>query len=103
MNIATLNVALELISIFIIVKKVFENREFTAKTQSIITKVSKWTFGVYLVHQFIIDALQKYLHITAMSVDPIIGIPILTVFVYCVSMLISAILNSIPIVKKYAV
>lgn len=101
-NHSTVNALLEATLVFTLFRKLFENRSFSEKAQGIITKASKWTFGIYLIHFNIIYILEKF-GISALSFAPIISAPILAVFIFAVSMLISAILNKIPIVNKYIV
>lgn len=101
-NNMSVNVMLEAVFVFIMLKSAFEHRELGTKTSSAVSNLSKWSFGVYLVHPFIIIVLRKIGFFTT-SFPHIISIPVISIIVFAVSMLISAILNKIPIVNKYAV
>lgn len=94
------NVLLESVGVFIFVKNLKFN--FKQKHTEIIRKLAKYSFGVYLVHELI---LTKLVHIglTTLSFNPIISVPIIVGIVYIASLIISIILNNIPILKKYIV
>ncbi len=65
--------------------------------------LSKYSFGAYLVHALIIDALDKLMGLNTLTFNPILSVIVITVIVAIVSFAISALLNQIPIIKKYAV
>lgn len=71
------------------------------KTAVWVQRLSKYTFGVYLVHVFVLDFAEKQLGFTALSFNPLVAAPCLTVLVYITSILISAVLNKIPFINKY--
>lgn len=98
----TVNILLESVFMFVMIKSAFERRELGAKASAAVSKLSKWSFGVYLVHIFVIIVLRKIGFFTS-SFPHIISIPVISIIVYAVSMLISSLLNKIPIVKKYVV
>lgn len=83
-------------------KRKFENYQFSLKIKSVIIKLSKWSFGAYLVHdftmQFLVDS-KSYLILE----QPIIGIALCEVIVVVVSFCVSALINQIPIIKKFLV
>lgn len=101
-NLATVNALLESMLVFLAFRKLFENHTFGERAQRVITSVSKWTFGTYLIHFAIILILQQY-GIHALRFTPLISVPILSVSIFAVSLLISALLNQIPIFNKYAI
>lgn len=83
--------------------ELFKNISFKSGVfNKLVGYLSKWSFGAYLVHVLIIETLQsKGIH--TLSFNPIIAIPTLVVVVFIISFVISAILNCIPVVKKYCV
>ena len=101
-NYLTVNVMLETVFVFIMFKSAFERRELGAKASSAASNLSKWSFGVYLLHPLIIIVLRKVGFYTD-SFSHFVSIPVMSIIVYTVSMLISAILNKMPIVNKYVV
>ena len=102
-NNLTINVFLEALSVFVLIKNTFERKQSKPKTTAVIAALSKYTFGVYLIHIFFIRALNKYLSLNSISFNPLIAVPIVAILVFSASMLASAILNRIPIVNKYLV
>ena len=60
------------------------------------------SFGVYLVHALVIEQLQAHgFHV--LTVDPILGVPMVSVVAFAISLAISALLSKIPVVGKYLV
>lgn len=99
----SLNVLLESLCVFVVIKKIFKYKIINDKIKNIIYLLSKYSFGVYLIHPFIIDVLNKTININSLSFNAIIAVPIVSIIVFCISFLISSILNKIPILKKYIV
>jgi len=98
----TLNVLLESISIFVLFKKYFTNT-INIRVQNIIRQISKYCFGIYLVHILIIICLDKFFNLNTLSFNPIFSIPIISIIVFIISLSISFVINHIPILKKYVV
>ena len=99
----TVNVLLESAAVFVFFKSIFGNLKLNDKAKNLIVKLSKYSFGVYLVHVMVLVALNKVFHINTLSFNPIFSVPIITVLIFIVSYIISAIINNIPILKKYVV
>lgn len=89
--------------VFVVIKEIFENVNPSERTEKFISAISKHTFGVYLVHTFIIFELNELFGINSVIVNPYIAIPAVIFITYVASEIISAILNQIPLVKKYLV
>lgn len=68
-----------------------------------LTYLSKCTFGVYLVHVFVLDSLRVFFGLTVRSFNAIISVPAISLLVFCISLMISGILNRIPLVNKWLV
>ena len=99
----TVNVLLEGVSVFVFFKHHFGEGSYQRTTVSVISALSKYSFGAYLVHVAIISFLEEVLKLNAASFNPIIAIPVTTLLVFIASFAVSAVLNQIPIVKKYVV
>ena len=94
-----INVLFEAIAVFVWFKyRKCEND----RINKFILKLSKYSFGVYLVHVFIIELL-KYLGLNTLSFNPIISVPLISLITVIISNLISLILNKIPKVNKWIV
>jgi len=68
------------------------------KKNKLISNISKYSFGIYLVHVFVIDLLNKY-DFSISVINPILGIPFFSVIVLLVSYIIVRILNRLPIIN----
>ena len=95
----TINVLLMSVAIFVWFKY---NAKGTKLLNKIIPKLSKYSFGAFLVHIFILQCL-KAIGIQSTSFHPVLSVPAITIFTTVVSYLISLVLNKIPIIKKYIV
>lgn len=95
----TVNVALEAIAVFTWFKyKDFKNE----KMNDWICKLAKYSFGVYLVHIFVRDVLDK-IGLDTLTFNPIISVPIISILVIAISYVISCIINKIPGINKWIV
>lgn len=90
---------LEAVAIFVLVRSRYENKQYHGK---IIRKLSKYSFGAYLVHAFVIEGLNHY-DINTLLFNPIVSVPGIAVIVCIISFGISGILNNIPLLNKYVV
>ncbi len=66
-------------------------------------RLSKWCFGVYLIHPLAAELLMKFAGIDALSFNPVYSVPVLSLGIFLLSSLISALINKIPFVNKYIV
>lgn len=94
------NVLLESIGVFIFIKNFALKNKF--KYENKIYKLSKYSFGIYLVHVLIIGILKKA-GINTLMINPIISVPVIAIIVFIISLIISMVMNNIPILKKYIV
>ena len=74
----------------------------TGKLDGIIKKMSKYSFGVYLVHMAVMNFFEK-IGFHTLAFNPIIAVPAVFASVAVVSFIISAILNKIPFLKNWIV
>ena len=99
----TVNIALFTIAVFVFGKYECDRIELSERMEKIISKLSKWTFGAYLVHALILSMVWELLPLEVESINAIVGIPVISVCVFGVSMMISAVLNRIPGLRRYVV
>jgi surface polysaccharide O-acyltransferase-like enzyme len=95
----SVNVLLMSVAIFVWFKY---NAKGTEKLNKIIIHLSKYSFGAFLVHIFILMVLMA-LGIQSTSFHPVLSVPAITLFTTVASYLISMILNKIPVINKYIV
>lgn len=94
------NILMESIAVFTWFKYTEFNR---GKWNAFVQKLSKYSFGAYLIHVLIIKQLDIHLGLNTLSFNSVLAVICIGVVVFVISFSISAILNQIPIVKKYMV
>lgn len=92
----SVNILCETVAVFVFFRK---NFNFPAKN---IRTLSQYSFGAYLVHAGVIYLFEKF-GINSLTFSPIISIPVIAVIVFIVSFAISAVLNQMPVLRKYIV
>lgn len=101
-NYLSLNVLAAAIALFVFAKYNLNIAPASDKFKIFISKISKYSFGAYLVHIMIMQVLRD-LDIFALTFNPILCVPFVSLMIFIISMCISAIINNIPFVKKYIV
>lgn len=95
----SVNVLLYSVALFILARCHFR-LDLSDRAQTALRRLSKCSFGVYLVHAMILEYVQEQM---GTLLTPWLWIPLLTLAVFTVSYLISGILNLIPGLRKYIV
>ena len=81
----------------------FKSRNYKyMKLNTIMAIMSKYSFGAYIVHMYVLNTLKAH-HFLRLFSNPISRIYITGITVFIISNIISAVLNHIPVVKKYIV
>lgn len=99
----TLNVLMQGVSVFVFGKYNLNPAHISDKLYSVISRLSKYSFGVYLVHPLILDQLKLNFGINTLMFHPILSVLMITALAGCLSFVISGLCNHIPILKKYIV
>ena len=82
----------------------FERLRVTGKLAEWTKKLAPFAFGVYLVHPLVLRQLDKQLGLNTLSLSsPVTGLIVVFLIVAVISFLISAVLNHIPVIRKYMV
>ena len=82
----------------------FKYKEYNNKRiNSLIQKLSKYSFGAYLVHALIIEKLKSIAGLTTLSFNSALSVIVISTTVFIISFSISALLNKIPVLNKYIV
>ena len=87
---------------FIFFKRKYENFNFSEKAIKIISKISKDTFGIYLIHALVL-LIFSTIGINTLIINPVITIPIISIMVMAISEMGTIIINKIPILNKYII
>lgn len=96
----TINVLLESLAVFVWFRYHPPKLE---KLNALMARLSRYSFGAYLVHFLVMDQLDELLGLNTLSFHPLISVPALGLLVFVVSFAISWVLNSIPLLKKFIV
>jgi len=99
----TVNVMLQSVAVFVWVKYNFDKEKKEKITLKIWGILSKYSFGAYLVHMYVVWMINQAFHINPTSFSAIPAVLSVWGITMVVSFLISAILNQIPVLKKYIV
>ena len=92
----SVNVMCEAIAMFVLLKAKFN------WPSKIIRTLSQYSFGAYLVHDAVRLLLSK-LGLHSLTFNPVISIPVISAIVFVISFTISAVLNRVPVLRKYIV
>lgn len=95
------NTFLEAIAVFLFFRARFENKTYSDKAVRVVGFLSATSFGVYLTHD-LFNMLLHRLGITALTVSPLVAVPLLTVVVSGAALGLTVLLRKIPVFNKYA-
>lgn len=99
----TINVLLQSISVFVFFKKHVNKPAKSEKVGHLIANISKYSFGAYLVHLFVLYTFDIFLHFNSFSFNPFIAIPVIAVIIFMISVSVSAIIHKIPVARDWIV
>ena len=95
-----LPVFIEAVCLFLIFKNMQNKIQFRSPAQEkLIYAFSKNTMGIYLLHPFVLERLDR-LHINAVMGNSMLFVPIVTIITVGICAAICFILSQIPIAKK---
>lgn len=95
------NTFFEAVAVFLFFRARFENKTYGEKAVKVIGFLSACSFGVYLTHD-LFNMLLHRLGFTALTVTPLVSVPLLTVIVSGAALLLTVLLRKIPVLNKYA-
>lgn len=88
------------VAVFLFFQEVVGRITFSAGWCRAIREVSAATFGIYLIHVLVIEALEGR-GISSMTINNVAGIPLLAVLCLVIGYLVIAVIRRIPVVGKY--
>lgn len=97
------NIMLQSLGVFVFMKYNVDSIHISDKMKSIIGKLSKYSFGAYLVHAMVLEQLRNIFGLDTLSFNPVLSILVIMLIVSVVSFLVSWICNHIPVLNKYIV
>ena len=89
-------------SIFVFFRYHFSNLKLSESKLKFLLLLSKLSFGIYLVHDFIITLLERF-GITTLSYNVFISVPLNSLVVFAVSFIIIWVISKIPFLNKYII
>ena len=98
-----INTVLMSIAVFVFGKYHFSYTKVPKLVATIISQLSKKSFGIYLTHVIVIRWLHHHFGIYPLMANPIFFVPLISAVVLIISFAITAVIQSIPILKKYIV
>lgn len=90
----TWNVAAEAFAVYVFILQMFKDRHY-----KIVSAISKYSFGIYLSHPFVLW-IFSWLGFMPNFINPIVGVPIVTIAALVVSLVVSMILRKMPLLGK---
>lgn len=88
-------------AVFMFFKNLCERKTFSEKKQAFISTFSKYTFGIYLSHMIFVNIIFAFVPDSPLPLA--VKIIINSVIIFVVSAVTSAIINKIPVLKKYII
>lgn len=99
----TVNILAITIMIFLWAKNYLNLTNLSVKRQRLLLRLSKYSFGIYLVHVLVIDGMKSFFNLTTLSFNAVISVPVISGIVFIISYLLSALLNRIPVINRWIV
>ena len=96
-----INVLFTNISIFIFFKYNFNKLNYKKNIKEFIKKIGCLTFGIYIIHPFVIEELKIRFNINILSFDPLYSIPINSLITFLISLIFTYIIKLIPFINQY--
>lgn len=83
--------------IFICIKR-FEKKKNSEKKRAIVSELSKCSFGIYLIHDFVKQIVFQ-IGLTSDFIIPLLAVPIVSIIIFAISFVLIYICRKIPISK----
>ena len=103
----SLNTLLAATAVFVFCRQHFRDVRPGPRTRKLTGLLGKWSFGIYLVHVFVLGYLNYILIrldvFTFVCAHPLVSIPLTAAVVFLISALFVALLSRIPVLNKYIV
>jgi len=96
-----INVFFTSIGIFIFFKYNFNDLKYSKRIKEFIQKIGLLTFGIYIIHPFVIDELKIRINLHTLSFEPLYSVPINSLITFLISLIIVYLIKLIPFINKY--
>jgi surface polysaccharide O-acyltransferase-like enzyme len=88
-------------ALFVLLKNI-SSAKFFEKYKRIIIFVSEHTFGIYLVHDLLLQIIGR-IGLNSLTFNPMLSIPVIAIIDFSIGLFITIIIKKIPFLKKYVV
>ena len=96
-----MNVFFISIATFIFFKYNFNDLKNNKRIKEFIQKIAHLTFGIYIVHPFVIEELNIRIKLNTLSFEPLYSVPINSLMTFLISLLTVHFFKFIPFVNQY--
>ena len=97
----TITTFAEAVTLYLLFRKL--KQPSSPKVISRVQYISACTLGVYLVHPFVLEHLNLFFGFNTLIVNPLIGVPMVGVSAFLISILAMMLLKKIPILNKWII
>ena len=94
------NIIIMSLAMFLFTKDIVSKIQFKDKTESIIVRISKLTYGIFLIHVLVLRILYR-LGVNLSIAAPPISMLIVSLITFIVSGIIMLLISCIPVLNKY--
>ena len=96
-----INVFFASIGIFIFFKYNFNNLKCKKNIKEFIKKLGSLTFGIYIIHPFVIEEFYRRYNINTLLFEPLYNVPINSLITFLISLILVYIIKLIPFINQY--
>ncbi|SOC03945.1 acyltransferase [Pseudobutyrivibrio ruminis] len=98
------NFNVNILSEAICIHTLFKYHQYNnSKLNYLFFNLSKYMFGIFLVHAFFIELFSNVFNFSTSSFNALFSVPVVSMVVIICALTVSVVLNHIPIIKKYCV
>lgn len=96
------NVMIMSVSLFVYLKDIFIKRDFSKSQIILISFLSRYSLGIYLIHIFYINVFARFQFTTELF-NPIFSVIIISFVVYLVSLFTIYLISKVSMIRKYII
>lgn len=101
-QVTTLPSCLEAMLMFLLFRNL-SNAKIWKRCAGTLYILSRCTLGVYMLHVFVLEHLDRWFGVSSLSFQPLISIPLLSLAIFLLCLGVSALLRRIPLLGKWIV
>ncbi len=90
------------LAVFVFCQYTFKEKNFSPWMHKAISKTAELSFGIYLIHVFILDHL-KWIGLPHFFIHPLFSVPIMSILTFVFSFCAVYVISKIPFLNKYVI